>query len=353
MTIVDQLAEALREAHQERSTDMTDHKSAPALIVTAEPLVWRDDGHEQWNDEHYGFSILLDPGEAEPYCAAWGEGDAEQFATLDEAKAWCQREIDRWIARYAVVRPAPTESAPALPERLHPNESDAVVLWAEIHRLRAGLQGPSGFATWQDAATDERMRRVKLQAQVDERRDWFSPREVWLHCGGNPEAADAPGAYDRKGLIAIMQVHTEIADEADEKEAHEKQLQAQVEALRSALERVTRDFQLAVAGRPVRDMSETLAEVNAAMQQAQEGAKMNEAPKSTPALDIDAMVNRFLGWPLPKTFMPDCGISFDGRRDDEWNKNKTWPTGTNLFTADEAKAMVLHMLGQAQEGAKK
>jgi hypothetical protein len=62
-------------------------------------------------------------------------------------------------------------------------------------------------------------------------------------------------------------------------------------------------------------------------------------------VDIDAAVNRFLGWPLPKTFAPDCGISFDGRKDDEWNKNKTWPTGTNLFTAIEAKAMLEHALG--------
>jgi hypothetical protein len=48
---------------------------------------------------------------------------------------------------------------------------------------------------------------------------------------------------------------------------------------------------------------------------------------------IDKMVDRFLSWPLPKDFAPDCGISFDGRKDDEPNKNKTWPVGTNLLTA--------------------
>lgn len=66
-----------------------------------------------------------------------------------------------------------------------------------------------------------------------------------------------------------------------------------------------------------------------------------------PAPNVDAMVDRFLCWPLPKTFAPDCGISFDGRKDDEWNKNKnkTWPVGTNLFTADEARAMFEHALG--------
>ncbi len=64
--------------------------------------------------------------------------------------------------------------------------------------------------------------------------------------------------------------------------------------------------------------------------------------------DVAAMVNRFLGWPLPKTFGPDCGITFDGRKDDEFNKNKTWPIGTNLFTADEAKAMFEYCIGGAK-----
>jgi hypothetical protein len=56
------------------------------------------------------------------------------------------------------------------------------------------------------------------------------------------------------------------------------------------------------------------------------------------------MVIRFLMWPLPKDFGPDCGISFDGRKDDQWNKNKTWPVGTNLFTADQARAMLKYVI---------
>lgn len=60
---------------------------------------------------------------------------------------------------------------------------------------------------------------------------------------------------------------------------------------------------------------------------------------------VSCLVQRFLGWPLPKTFSPDCGISFDGRKDDEFNKGKTWPVGTNLLTAVEARAMFEHALG--------
>jgi hypothetical protein len=67
------------------------------------------------------------------------------------------------------------------------------------------------------------------------------------------------------------------------------------------------------------------------------------------AVSVKQMVNRFLGWSLPKTFGPDCGITFDGRKDDEWNKNKTWPTGTNLLTADEAKAMFEYVLATPAE----
>jgi hypothetical protein len=60
---------------------------------------------------------------------------------------------------------------------------------------------------------------------------------------------------------------------------------------------------------------------------------------------IKHMVDRFLGWRLPENFNPDCGISF--KRD--FNEHtarpmKHEPTGTNLFDATQATAMVRHML---------
>jgi hypothetical protein len=70
--------------------------------------------------------------------------------------------------------------------------------------------------------------------------------------------------------------------------------------------------------------------------------------EAAPAIGVDAMVNRFLGWSLPKTFSPDCGISFDGRKPDQWNPNgKGWPVGTNLLNADEAKEMLEYLLAGA------
>ena len=55
----------------------------------------------------------------------------------------------------------------------------------------------------------------------------------------------------------------------------------------------------------------------------------------TPKVEgIKVMVNRFLGWSLPEDFNPDCGISFDNRPE-----GYSWPTGTNLLNAGQAKAM--------------
>ncbi len=56
-----------------------------------------------------------------------------------------------------------------------------------------------------------------------------------------------------------------------------------------------------------------------------------------------AMVDRFLCWPLPKDFGPDCHISFK-LPDPVLNPNPSWPVGTNLFTADQARAMLEHVL---------
>lgn len=56
----------------------------------------------------------------------------------------------------------------------------------------------------------------------------------------------------------------------------------------------------------------------------------------------DAMVNRFLSWPLPKTFAPDCFINFD--REASARNPHVWPIGTNLLTADEARQMLEYVL---------
>lgn len=53
--------------------------------------------------------------------------------------------------------------------QIDPNEQDAVVLWAEIWRLRTALRGPDGYATWQDAAVAERARRIQAERSASAR----------------------------------------------------------------------------------------------------------------------------------------------------------------------------------------
>ncbi len=64
--------------------------------------------------------------------------------------------------------------------------------------------------------------------------------------------------------------------------------------------------------------------------------------------DIKHMVDRFLGWKLPKDFFPDGGISFKAVFNEHTDHPmKAEPVGTNLFTADQAKEMVEYMLDEA------
>ena len=65
---------------------------------------------------------------------------------------------------------------------------------------------------------------------------------------------------------------------------------------------------------------------------------------------INKMVDRFLCWKLPKDFAPDGGVSFVPIAADGFDRPGFWPVGTHLFTADQAKGMVMHMLGITVQG---
>jgi hypothetical protein len=75
----------------------------------------------------------------------------------------------------------------------------------------------------------------------------------------------------------------------------------------------------------------------------------------SPPNRIDAMVNAFLSWPLPDTFSPDGGISFDrtaNGKDRRELGSAWWPVGTNLLTADEARQMFEYVLNGTQRPPK-
>ena len=59
---------------------------------------------------------------------------------------------------------------------------------------------------------------------------------------------------------------------------------------------------------------------------------------------IKHMVDRFLGWRLPKPWHPDAGISYQRPNYAHAPADHDWPVGTNLFDADQAEAMVRHMV---------
>ena len=67
---------------------------------------------------------------------------------------------------------------------------------------------------------------------------------------------------------------------------------------------------------------------------------------------INDMVSRFLAWRLPENFSPDGGISFAPTYN-TWGGGtaRAEPVGTNLFSFDQAKAMVLHIIGDPSAGA--
>ena len=72
--------------------------------------------------------------------------------------------------------------------------------------------------------------------------------------------------------------------------------------------------------------------------------------QSTTKALIDAMVNRFLCWKLPKNFTPDAGIRFTPYRIQQ-HDGPHWPTGTNLLNAEQAREMIEHALGDAINSA--
>ena len=62
---------------------------------------------------------------------------------------------------------------------------------------------------------------------------------------------------------------------------------------------------------------------------------------------IQHMTYRFLMWKLPKPFRPDNRINFDPPaplNSGTPYENDLWPTGTNLFDAGQAEAIVRHMV---------
>lgn len=62
-------------------------------------------------------------------------------------------------------------------------------------------------------------------------------------------------------------------------------------------------------------------------------------PVATAPNVSEKMVSRFLSWPLPNDFTPDCGVTFT-----QINRPHMWPSGTNLLNANQARQMLEYVL---------
>ncbi len=65
---------------------------------------------------------------------------------------------------------------------------------------------------------------------------------------------------------------------------------------------------------------------------------------------IDELVNRFLAWKLPADFAPDGSVRYSAVYPPD---SPHWPSGTNLLTAQQAKDMLTHVLGDVLAEAAK
>lgn len=69
-------------------------------------------------------------------------------------------------------------------------------------------------------------------------------------------------------------------------------------------------------------------------------------PAPPQEVDIQALVNRFLGWKVPKDFAPDAGISYvpPAYATDAAGVVVHYPVGTNLLNAVQAEAMLKYVV---------
>ena len=71
-----------------------------ARKITVKRLEWLDSPyHGEWQDVQFGFSITEDKDDDPEFrfSAAWGEGDCELFSELEDAKTWCQKQLEDFV----------------------------------------------------------------------------------------------------------------------------------------------------------------------------------------------------------------------------------------------------------------
>lgn len=109
----------MSESSQPAQVGSTDGLGTAKPKISARPIRWRRDPTTkgQWLDDLYGFAVWKDSDFAEdPAFASWDDGVARwilrerrgteaRFCDVAVAKAWCQKQVDKWLSKHAVILP--------------------------------------------------------------------------------------------------------------------------------------------------------------------------------------------------------------------------------------------------------
>lgn len=134
-----------------------------------------------------------------------------------------------------------------------------------------------------------------------------------------PAAISGPASIVQP--VAVSASVAAVVGEVDENAANVEAYATVLDEMAARCPRTADSFNLATAAELIRGIASTT----------HAGGKCRLGGEG---IDIDAMVNRFLGWRLPNDFAPDAGIQFTPSTNPHG-----WPVGTNLLTAVQAKAM--------------
>jgi len=72
------------------------------MRIKAKTCDWGKEDNNTWHDKTHGMSIVLRL-EFDEYYAEFNEVIGEYFKTLQEAKDWCQSEMDDYINVHGVI----------------------------------------------------------------------------------------------------------------------------------------------------------------------------------------------------------------------------------------------------------
>jgi hypothetical protein len=184
---------------------MSEKDKMMGITVSAKPIQWEEsapypDGVTEWTEDQYGFHIRHDPSEDDDYryAAAWGEGDTEHFGSIEEAQAWCQSEIDGWVAHICVI----DQAAPKAPQQVSNTPQDGKSGWTEAPVgewywiLRDSVDGPMWSPAFKDKyhrwcsgdwlngveaiQVGPKIAPPQQQEQSGEAVEWQGPRELQI-----------------------------------------------------------------------------------------------------------------------------------------------------------------------------